>query len=95
MPQKGPTAHIVHVVHIPADCGSFVVPAPDVSPCAVSCAPVVLQIVENIDDLAKGFDPAKALSFTVEYQCAPPLQWTTSHKDIKVTITYVCLSYEI
>lgn len=36
--------------------------------------------------LEAAFDPAKPLTFTVEYDVVPPLTWKRGYKDLEVTI---------
>eukprot|EP00199_Chlamydomonas_sp_CCMP681_P000756 CAMPEP_0119107898 /NCGR_PEP_ID=MMETSP1180-20130426/12257_1 /TAXON_ID=3052 ORGANISM="Chlamydomonas cf sp, Strain CCMP681" /NCGR_SAMPLE_ID=MMETSP1180 /ASSEMBLY_ACC=CAM_ASM_000741 /LENGTH=502 /DNA_ID=CAMNT_0007093447 /DNA_START=139 /DNA_END=1647 /DNA_ORIENTATION=- len=45
------------------------------------------KITSNIQQLEKSFDPAKSLSFTVEFDRAPPLKWLKSYRDVQVSIS--------
>lgn len=45
-----------------------------------------MQVTSDITQLEAAFDPAKALTFTFEYDVAPPLVWKRSYKDLEVTI---------
>lgn len=47
---------------------------------------VRIQVVTPIGEMEAAFDPAKPLTFVVEYDTVPPLQWKRSYKDISVTI---------
>lgn len=47
-----------------------------------------LQIASDIRELEKVFDPAKPLTFNIEYETVPPVTWRRSYRDIEVTIRY-------
>lgn len=44
------------------------------------------QVVSAIQELESVFDPAKPLTFAVEYDTVPPLTWNKSYRDLEVTI---------
>lgn len=50
-----------------------------------------VQVVSDIKELEAVFDPAKPLTFAVQYDCVPPLTWKQSYKELEVTIQCVVM----